>query len=199
MIRAENACIIPVTLHLKGILLGNRGLGLLAIFFLVVCATKCQMFAFLMRVRHWRGWMHGSRTMPELRSAETFSAHLTERRYGGIWRPRYRKVCRSLERSTISIPSTTGRSLRTITSGRRSATHRSFITDRLTGAKDPSEMRTRPAIPERMLRIAKHPQTAREKDVREIQVIYLDCYGMFLFHRAARQGRGATVVSGLQP
>lgn len=33
MIRAENACTIPVTLHLKGILLGNRSLGLLAYFF----------------------------------------------------------------------------------------------------------------------------------------------------------------------
>lgn len=143
-----------------------------------------------MRARHWRGWMRGSRTTSELRSAETFSAHLTERRYGGIWRLRCRKVCRILGRSTISIPSTTGHSLRAITTGRRTVTHRSSITDRLTGAKDPSEMWTPRATPVGTPRVAHQTETAWEKDVRKIQVIYPDYQRWHAFLFTVPQDKG---------
>lgn len=142
------------------------------------------MFAFLMRARHWRGWMRGSRTTSDLRSAETFSAHLTERRYGGMSRLRCGKMCRILWRSTISIPSTTDRSLRAITSGRRTATHRSFFADRLT-----IEMRTRPATTtDRMPRRAAEGSRqiagrALGKGVQETKVSDLRLFFFLLFLR----------------
>lgn len=180
-----------------------KGLVVICVFFfLVICATKCQMFAFLMRARHWRGWMRGIRTTSDLLSAETSSAHghLTERRYGGIWRLRCRKMCGILWRSTISIPSTTDRSLRAITSGRRTATPRSFISDRPTGA---GVMRTRTAVTTgreprgvaKGSRIAIRTETTPGKNGRELQVIYLrfiKAVTHFCLRRAVRL-RGATV------
>lgn len=213
MIRAEHACI--TRLHLKGILLGNRRVGrgrcLCAFFdFLVICATKCQMFAFPMRARRWRGWMRGSRTTSDLRFAEVFSAHLTERRYGGIWTLRSRERCRIFGRGTISTPSRRDRSLRATTSGRRTTTHRSFIADRLTGASGPSETRTLPGRAASGMRrgaarggrVANRRVAARGKDDRCLQVIYLwlvkAVTHFFVF--AVPQCRGAQqqVVPGVQ-
>ena len=184
MIRAEHACI--TRLHLKGILLGNRRVGrgccLCAFFdYLVICATKCQMFAFPMRARRWRGWMRGSRTTSDLRFAEVFTAHLTERRYGGIWTLRSRETCRIFGRGTISTPSRRDRSLRATTSGRRTTTHRIFIADRLTGASGPSETWTLPGRAASGMRrgaarggrVANRRVWARGKDDRCLQVIYL--------------------------
>ena len=144
---------------------------------LVLCASKCQMFAFLMRARHWRGWMRGSRTPWEPRCAGTFSADPTGRRYGGIWRRRCRKMWRLSGRGITSTRWRSDRWSRVTSSGRRTAGRRSSTSGRLTGASRRGERRSCPAGTSgrrgaRPGRKTRQPRSDRGKDALEIQVIY---------------------------
>lgn len=141
------------------------------LFFVVVCATKCQMFAFLTRAR-WRGWMLGSRTTSDLRFAEIFSVDRTQRRSAGMRRIRSERRCSVSGRLTISIWWKAGRSLRAVTTGRKTTTHRNFIAGSLTADRE--------ALPETATgwittavtgrRVPNQAKTVRGKGVQKMQV-----------------------------
>lgn len=136
-----------------------------------VC-QKCQMSAFPMRARRWRGWTRGSRTPLGLRSAGRSSAHLTGRRCVVIWPRRCGRACGNFARSTISTLSTRDRLRRAIMSGRWTTARRTFTADRTGDTKPGSGMRPRtgrtaePRGPRR--RLDSRRGTAPGRDDREI-------------------------------
>lgn len=167
------------------------------LFFVVVCATKCQMFAFLTRAR-WRGWMLGSRTTSELRFAEIFSVDRTQKRSAGMRRIRRERRCSVSGRLTISIWWKAGRSLRAVTTGCKTTTHRNFIAGSLTADRE--------ALPETATgwittavtgrRVSNQAKTVRRKGVQKMQVRAVIFLVLIGFIWASRRCSSCVCVCG---
>lgn len=170
------------------------------LFFVVVCATKCQMFAFLTRAR-WRGWMLGSRTTSELRFAEIFSVDRTQKRSAGMRRIRRERRCSVSGRLTISIWWKAGRSLRAVTTGCKTTTHRNFIAGSLTADRE--------ALPETATgwittavtgrRVSNQAKTVRRKGVQKMQVRAVIFLVLIGFIWASRRCSSCVCVCVVQP
>lgn len=202
MIRAENACIFPVTLHLKGILIGNRSLGLLAIFF------PCRMCNKMSDVR----LSNASPTLERVDARQPDNARTPVRRnlFGSPDREEIRRYLTAAIqegvqefREEYNFDPVDNRPLPPHNyewqevSDAPEFYHRPPHGSQRTQQDADSPGDTRKDAEDRQSS-TDSSRKRRSADSGNLPWL-LRQTRMFLCHRTARQGRGATVVSGLQP